>query len=85
MPSLDTHRARTVVQCRHGHRHDLCVTIHRGVPPELRCSDDQPPGYVTNSAGPGCRLPDDLPERVERELQEDLQECRRRGYVLIAA
>lgn len=79
------HRARTIVECRHGHRHDLCVTIHRGVPPELRCADDQPPGYVTNGAGPGCRLPDDLPDRVERELREDLQECRRRGYVLIAA
>lgn len=57
MPRLDPHRARTVVECRHGHRHDLCVTTHRGVPPELRCSADQPAGYVTNSGGQGAVCP----------------------------
>jgi hypothetical protein len=30
-------------------------------------------------------MPKDLDERVLRELREDLQECRRRGYVLIEA
>jgi hypothetical protein len=80
---LSPHRVRTKIQCREGHDHELCVQITRGVPPELRCSDEQPAGW--SFGGGGCALPGDLPGLVERELRDDLQECRRRGYVLIAA
>lgn len=66
--------------------HDLCVPISRGVPPELRCSDGQPPGYGGGSGATcGCRVPDHLADVVERELRDNLQESKRRGYVLVAA
>lgn len=78
-----THRVRTKIRCRRGHDHELCVQVTRGVPPELRCPDEQPTGW--SFGGGGCVLPDGLPELVERELRDDLQECKRRGYVLIAA
>lgn len=77
------HRVRTVYVCGVGHRHELCVIVGRGVPPELRCPDQQNPGW--GPGGGGCTVPNDLAGRVERELRDDLQECRRRGYVLIAA
>lgn len=79
----DPHRARTKVRCGSGHDHELCVQVARGVPPELRCSDEQPTGW--SFGGGGCPLPDDLVALVERELRDDFQECRRRGFVLIAA
>ncbi|HOA03889.1 MAG TPA: hypothetical protein PKI27_16390 [Dermatophilaceae bacterium] len=66
--------------------HDLCVPLPREVPPELRCQPEQPQGYgAGGGVSCGCQMPKDLDERVLRELREDLQECRRRGYVLIEA
>ena len=80
---MDTHRARTKIECGQGHLHDLCVQVSRGVPPELRCPEDQPAGW--SFGGGGCTLPGDLSSLVERELRDNLQECKRRGYVLLAA
>jgi ADP-ribose pyrophosphatase YjhB (NUDIX family) len=79
----NTHRVRTKVRCGGGHEHELCVVVSRGVPPELRCADEQPAGW--SFGGGGCNLPEDLADQVERELRDDFQECKRRGYVLIAA
>lgn len=79
-----THRVRTVFQCRQGHRHDLCVTIRRGVPPELRCGEAQSQGYGPGGGG-GCAVPPDLAERVERVLRDRLLEARRQGFVLVTA
>lgn len=67
-----------------GHEHEVCVPVDRGVHPDLRCGADEDAGYSTGTGG-GCRLPVDLLARVERQLREDYQESRRRGYVLIAA
>lgn len=64
--------------------HNLCYLVRRGVPPELRCTPDQPAGYSTGNRG-CCALPPDMEERVERELRFNFQEAKRRGYVLIAA
>ncbi|MFE6645104.1 hypothetical protein ACFVJS_00980 [Nocardioides sp. NPDC057772] len=64
--------------------HDLCYLVRRGVPPELRCTPDQPAGYGTGGRG-CCTLPPDIDERVERELRFNFQEAKRRGYVLVAA
>jgi len=80
--NVPTHRVRTKIACS-GHEHELCVQVDRGVPPGLRCSDDQPQGW--SFGGGGCPLPEDLSGLVERKLRDDLQECLRRGYVLIAA
>ncbi|MCW2898624.1 MAG: hypothetical protein JWO67_889 [Streptosporangiaceae bacterium] len=74
-------RVSVVLMCRSGHKHELCVPISRGVPPELRCSPQQPDGYV--GGGGGCQVPLDLTERVERKLRDAFQESKRRGYVLI--
>lgn len=79
-----SHRVSVVFECRGGHRHELCVNVSRGVPPELRCSDEAPPGFGPSSGG-GCTVPPDLRERVERVLRDDLLESRRRGYVLVSA
>lgn len=65
-----------------GHEHDICVTVHRGVPPELRCPHPSHGGFG-GGAGAVCTLPADLAVRVTRELSENLVESRRRGYVLI--
>jgi hypothetical protein len=66
--------------------HDLCVPIGRGVPPELRCADSQPPGYGGGGGATcGCRVPDRLSEVVERELRDNLQESKRQGFVLVSA
>lgn len=73
---------RTVFQCRDGHRHELCVAVRRGVPPELRCAEDTAPGYGPSGGG-GCRVPPDLDERVTRALRDDLVEARRQGFVLL--
>lgn len=77
----ETHRVRVKFECRSGHGHDMCVTVGRGVPPELRCPPEEPQGYV--GGGSGCSVPADLAERVERELRDSLLESRRRGYVLV--
>ena len=76
-------RVRAKFECKAGHLHDpLCVAISRGVPPELRCQPDQPTG-VGGGGGGGCSLPNDWQERVERELWDNFQESKRRGFVLI--
>ena len=79
MPS--THdRAHVVFRCQAGHDHEMCVTVPRGVPPELRCPPEQAQGF---GGGGGCLVPVDLQERVDRELRESFQESKRRGFVLI--
>ena len=78
-----SHRVKTVYECGGGHRHELCVILDRGVPPELRCAEEANSGW--GPGGGGCPVPNDLAARVERQLRDDLQECRRRGYVLIPA
>lgn len=65
--------------------HDLCVQLMRAVPPELRCGDSQPAGYGGGGATCGCRTPEHLVDIVERELRGNLQESRRRGFVIILA
>jgi hypothetical protein len=81
MPS-NHNRASVVFRCRGGHDHELCVTVPRGVPPELRCPNQQAQGFGGGGGG-GCAVPVDLRERVERELREAFQESKRRGFVLI--
>lgn len=76
------HRVSVIFKCRHGDAHPLCVTVSRGVPPELRCEPDKPTGYGRNGGGQ-CLVPADLTVRVERQLNRDLLEAKRRGYVLI--
>ncbi len=66
--------------------HDLCVPLTRAVPPELRCVVSQPAGYGGGGGATcGCRVPDCLPNVVERELRDNLQESKRRGFVIIPA
>ena len=65
--------------------HDLCVTVTRGVPPELRCEDTAPAGYGPGGGSTCCHVPRDLNELVERELRDKLQESRRQGFVLVHA
>lgn len=65
--------------------HDLCVPISRGLPQELRCTDGQPRGYGGGGATCACRVPDHLSDLVERELRDNLQESKRRGFVIVAA
>lgn len=70
--------------CNRGHElHTMCIDVGRGVPPELRCPEGQPSGIVRQ--GGGCPVPADLRERVIRELRDNFQESKRRGYVLIRA
>lgn len=80
--SNENHHVRTVFECRSGHRHELCVTVGRGVPPELRCDPTVGVGYGPSGGG-GCIVPHDLDERVERALREDMVEARRQGFVLV--
>lgn len=82
MNQQNTHRVSVIFRCRLGHEHDLCVAVSRGVPRELRCDPHQSPGYG-GSGGAGCRVPEDLTIRVERQLDRDLLEAKRLGYVLI--
>lgn len=82
--SNENHHVRTVFECRSGHRHELCVTVARSVPPELRCDPIEGAGYGPSGGG-GCVVPRDLNERVERALRDDLVEARRQGFVLVAA
>lgn len=70
--------------CGRGHvPHPLCVQVDRGVPPELRCVPGQP-SRISWGRG-GCPIPADLPHRVAKELQDNFQECKRRGFVLITS
>lgn len=69
--------------CKRGHEpHEVCVDIGRGVAPDLRCEPGQPSG-INRGGGGGCPLPVDLAERVDRELRDNFQESKRRGYVLV--
>ena len=73
------------LDCGKGHTlHDLCVDIRRGVPPELRCNPGQPSGIARGGRG-GCPIPGDLRDRVEAELRDNFQECKRQGFVLVRA
>lgn len=70
--------------CSAGHDpHEICVEVSRGVPPELRCKPEQPSGI--SGGGGGCALPPDYRDRVERELRDNFQDAKRRGYVLLTA
>jgi hypothetical protein len=64
--------------------HELCYPIDRGVPPELRCDPTQPAGYASGGGG-CCVVPEDMALQIERQLRDDLQECRRRGFVMVHA
>lgn len=65
--------------------HQLCVLIGRGVPPELRCDDEQPRGYGPGVGAACCPVPAHLDALVERELRDNLQEAKRQGFVLVPA
>jgi hypothetical protein len=77
-------RVRVVYTCPAKHEHELCVTVSRGVPAELRCPPEQSTGFGGGGGG-GCAIPPDLQGRVEQELRDNFQESKRRGFVLIAA
>lgn len=79
----DPHRVRVKFVCRSGHEHELCMTTQRGVPPELRCEPGAPSGI--GGGGGGCPIPPDMDARVDHELGRNLQESKRRGFVLIEA
>jgi hypothetical protein len=83
VPNTAPHRCRVKLVGRDC-EHDLCYPIHRGVPDELRCVADQPAGYGRGGRG-CCLVPPDMEDRVRWELRDNLQECRRLGYVLIRA
>ncbi len=77
---------RAKVECSAGHLHDICIEIPRQVPPDLRCAEEEPRGFGQGPGG-GCSIPsqDQLKVRAAQELQDGLEESRRRGYVLIRA
>lgn len=81
------HYVRVTVGCSAGSLHDLhevCVEIRRQVPPELRCQPDAAPGYASGVGGT-CQIPsiEELSARVEREVRDNLEASKRRGYVLV--
>lgn len=77
-------RVKVKLDCgRHQIPHDLCVTVDRGVPPELRCADEQDAGY--GPGGGGCTLPPGFDEMVKRELRDNFQASKRQGFVLVRA
>jgi hypothetical protein len=78
-----THAVRAKVTCNHGHLHDTCIPLRREVHPDLRCLPTEPQGYSVGGGG-ACTLPPDLDQLAERELRGNLQESRRRGWLLIA-
>lgn len=82
--TIDNHRASVVFQCNVGHEHRLCVDVGRGLPPELRCAPEDSQGYGPGNGG-GCRIPPNLVDEVQRELRDNFQESKRRGYVLVIA
>lgn len=82
--SNPNNRVRVHYRCRGSHEpHEVCIELTRGVPPELRCADEQGPGFSTGGGGGGCILPKDLPERVNHTLRQDVEKWKRLGYVEI--
>jgi hypothetical protein len=82
---MSPHRCHVKLVGR-GCEHDLCVTLTRGVPEELRCEEAAPAGYGSGgSSSCGCHVPAGLEDLVARQLRDNLQESRRRGFVLIQA
>lgn len=63
------------------HVHPLCLQVPQEVHPHLQCPSGEPAGHGHGERG--CRIPPDLRERVRRKLRDELEECHRRGYVLI--
>lgn len=84
MPQPDRY-VTAKIECVKGHPHDVCIEVTRQVPPELRCSPSAPTGYSAGGGGGGCPIPspERLVELTERELRDNFQESKRRGYVLI--
>lgn len=80
--SAPDRRVRVTFSCKRGHEHQLCVSIDRQVPPELRCTPDAGRGYGPGG-GDGCAIPAVLSQVVQRELRDDFQESKRRGHVLV--
>jgi len=77
-----THAVRAKIACGNGHEHDLCIPLKREIHPDLRCKPTEPQGFTYG--GGGCSLPSDLAQLAERELRDNYQESRRRGWILIA-
>lgn len=80
--SAPDRRVRVIFRCKIGHQHELCVSIERQVPLELRCTPDAGQGYGAGG-GDGCTVPANLSDAVQRELRDAFQESKRRGHVLI--
>lgn len=80
--SAPDRRVRVIFCCRSGHEHEFCVVVERQVPPELRCAPDAGQGYGAGN-GPGCAVPANLNDLVQRELRDAFQESKRRGHVLV--
>ncbi|MGK3947352.1 hypothetical protein [Microbacterium sp. K2] len=84
MPQPDRY-VSVKIECSSNHSHDICVEVDRQVPPELRCEPNAGPGYSQGGGGGGCSIPSSaqLKELTRRELRDNFQESKRRGYVLI--
>lgn len=80
--SAPDRRVRVIFSCKRGHQHELCVSVDRQVPPELRCTPDAGQGYGAGD-GAGCKVSANLNEVVERELRDAFQESKRRRHVLV--
>jgi len=76
---------RVKIECSARHEHEICVEIPRQVPPELRCTPDAPRGYSQGGSGASCSIlpATELVAVTARELRDNFQESKRRGYVLI--
>lgn len=68
----DPHRGRVKLVCRLGHEHEMCRTVIRGLPPELRGEPQAAPGF--GGGGGGCPVLSDIDARGENELGRNLQE-----------
>ncbi len=84
MPQPDRY-VSVKIECHSKHLHDICVEVDRQVPPDLRCEPNAGPGYSRGGGSGGCSIPfsDELKETTMRELRDNFQGSKRRGYVLI--
>lgn len=83
---MDPHRVSVNLVGSNCKGHLLCVRIDRGVPPPLRCNPGAPsPVAQGGGARCGCELPRNHEELIRRQLRDNLEECKRRGFVLIEA